>query len=69
MSTVPALAAGLVQVIEVGLTTTTAVAAAPPNVTAVTEKKLVPVSVTDVPPAVGPLVGETDVTAGAGKNS
>ena len=37
-----------------------------PNVTAVTPVKFVPVSVTVVPPAVGPAVGEIEVTVGAG---
>ena len=40
-------------------------AAVPPNGTAVTPVKLVPVIVTDVPPAAGPAVGEIEVTVGA----
>jgi hypothetical protein len=40
-------------------------AAVAPKVTAVTPVKLVPVMVTDVPPAVGPAVGEIEVTVGA----
>ena len=40
-------------------------AVAAPNVTAVTPVKLVPVIVTDVPPAAGPAVGEIEVTVGA----
>ena len=36
-----------------------------PNVTAVAPSKPVPVIVTEVPPAVEPLAGETAVTAGA----
>jgi len=42
------------------------VAAVAPNVTAVAPVKFVPVIVTIVPPAVGPDVGESDVTVGAG---
>jgi hypothetical protein len=40
------------------------VAAVAPNFTAVAPVKFVPVMVTTVPPAVGPLVGLTDVTVG-----
>ncbi len=40
-------------------------AAVPPNLTAVTPVNPVPVIVTLVPPAVGPLAGEIEVTAGA----
>ena len=39
--------------------------AVPPNVTAVAPVKLVPVMVTDVPPAAGPEFGLTLVTVGA----
>ena len=42
------------------------VASAVPNLTAVVPVKLVPIIVTLVPPAVGPLGGEIDVTVGAG---
>ena len=63
---VPAVPAGVVAVIEVLLTTTTLVAAVLPNVTVAPEEKFVPVMVTAVPPAVGPLFGDTDVTVGAG---
>ena len=41
------------------------VPAVAPNVTAVAPVNAVPVIVTVVPPAVGPLVGETLVIAGA----
>ena len=41
------------------------VAAVAPNSTAVAPVKLVPVMVTDVPPAGGPLVGLMPVTVGA----
>jgi hypothetical protein len=64
-STVP-LPAGEVAVIWLALTTTTLVAATPPKVTEVAPVKFEPFTVTDVPPAVGPLVGEIEVTAGAG---
>lgn len=46
------------------LTTTTFVAAVPPNVTVAPVVKFVPVMVTAVPPAVVPLLGETLVTVG-----
>ena len=49
-STVP-VPAGLVAVIWVALTTVYVVAGATPNVTEVTAMKLVPVTVTDIPPA------------------
>ena len=57
--------AGLVAVIVVSLTTVTPVAAVVPKSTAVAPVKLVPVIVTDVPPAAGPLVGLRPVTVGA----
>ena len=64
--TAPALPAGVVAVICVPLTTTTLVAAAPPNVTVAPAAKFVPVIVTAVPPTVVPLLGETLLTvAGA----
>ena len=47
-------------------TTTTFVAAAPPNVTVAPAAKFVPVIVTAVPPAVDPLFGLTLVTIGGG---
>ena len=62
--TAPALPAGVVAVICVPLTTTTLLAAAPPNVTVVPAAKFVPVIVTAVPPAAGPLFGDTLLTAG-----
>jgi hypothetical protein len=64
--TVPAACAGVVAVIDVLLTTTTFVAAVPPNVTVAPVAKFVPVIVTAVPPAVGPLFGDTLLTVGAG---
>ena len=62
--TAPALPAGTVAVIVVLFTTTTFVAAAAPNVTVAPAKKFVPVIVTAVPPAVGPLFGLTLLTVG-----
>jgi hypothetical protein len=62
--TTPALAAGVVAVMEVALTTTTLVAAVDPNFTVAPEAKFVPVMVTAVPPATGPLAGDTLVTVG-----
>jgi hypothetical protein len=49
----------------VAFTTAMPVAATPPIVTAVAPVKFVPLMLTGVPPAVGPLVGEMPVTAGA----
>ena len=51
---------------EVALLTVKVVAAVAPNFTAVAPVKLVPVTVTEVPPVVGPEVGLTAVTVGAG---
>ena len=63
-STVP-VPAGLSAVIVVALTTVTPVAAVVPKSTAVAPVKPVPVIVTNVPPADGPLVGLMPVTVGA----
>ena len=57
--------AGVVAVIEVLLTTTTLVTAAVPNFTVAPAAKFVPVIVTAVPPAAGPLFGDTLLTVGA----
>src|SRR5215472_8121445 len=57
--------AGDVAVIEVAELTTTPVAAAAPNLTAVAPVKLIPESVTLVPPAAGPDFGDAEVTQGA----
>src|SRR5690242_11289765 len=71
-STMPAEPAGAVAVICVGEFTVKVVAFVAPNFTAVDVHagevpwKLVPVITTDVPPAVGPAVGLTLVTIGAG---
>ena len=62
--TAPVLPAGVLAVIVVLFTTTTFVAAVPPNVTVPPVAKFVPVMVTPVPPDVGPLLGETLVTVG-----
>jgi len=61
----PATPAGEVAVMEVAEFTTTFVAELAPNFTPVAPVKFVPVMVTDVPPASGPLVGLSDVTVGA----
>ena len=50
---------------DVALLIVTPVAAAPPKSTAVAFKKLVPVKVTDVPAASGPLLRLSAVTVGA----
>ena len=63
-STVP-VPAGEVAVIDVAEFTVKPVALVAPNLTAVAPVKLVPVIVTLVPPAVGPAVGEIEVTVGA----
>jgi hypothetical protein len=62
--TAPTLPAGLVAVIVVLFTTTTFVAAVLPNVTVAPGAKFVPVTVTAVPPATGPLFGTTLLTVG-----
>ena len=62
--TAPALSAGVVAVICVPLITTTLVAAVFPNFTVAPAAKFVPVMVTAVPPASGPLPGATLLTVG-----
>ncbi len=64
-STVPA-PAGEVAVIWVSELTVNEVAAVAPNATAVAPVNPVPVIVTEVPPACGPLLGLTLVTVGGG---
>jgi hypothetical protein len=64
-STVPAEPAGFVAVIWVALLTVNELALFAPNLTAVVPVRFVPVTVTEVPPASGPLVGLTDVIVGA----
>ena len=51
---------------EVASTKVTPVAAVPPKVTVAPDWKSVPVMVTAVPPASGPPMGSTLVTAGGG---
>ena len=65
-STVP-VPDGEVAVTDVALLTMTPVAAVAPKSTAVAPLRLVPVTVTEVPPAWGPLFGLTAVTVGAGR--
>ena len=62
--TTPALPAGVVAVIVVLFTTTTFVADALPNFTVAPLAKFVPVIVTAVPPATGPLFGDTLLIVG-----
>jgi len=64
-STTPAVFAGVTQVTDVALTATTEVADVPPNVTVVVPVRFVPVIVTAVLPATGPLTGLRDVIVGA----
>jgi hypothetical protein len=64
-STVP-VPGGDVAVIEVLELTVKLVASVEPNLTVLAPLKLVPVIVTMVPPASGPLLGLTPVTVGAG---
>jgi hypothetical protein len=68
ISTAPAEPAGAVAVIEVSLSTVKLVAAVDPNATALALVKCAPVIVTDVPPEIGPLLGETLDTVGASTN-
>ena len=63
----PAVPAGVVAVIVVALTTVTAVAEAVPTLTEVAPVRFVPVMVIEVPPAVPPWFGLTDVIVGGGK--
>src|SRR5579862_3630588 len=63
-SACPVVPTGVLNVSCVLLLMVTFVAATPPMVTVDVGEKLVPVTVTSVPPAVGPLSGETLVTVG-----
>lgn len=65
-STVPALPAGLVAVIEESLSMVNDAALVEPKVTLVTFVKLAPVIVTAVPPLLVPEFGEIEVTTGIG---
>jgi hypothetical protein len=64
--TVPAACAGVTATICVLDTTVKLRAAVPPNVTFDAPPNAVPEIVTDVPPAVFPVVGESPVIAGFG---
>ena len=64
-SRAPAVPAGVVTTTDVEVLVPS-VAAAPPMVTDVTPDRLVPVIVTDVPPAVGPAFGVIVLIVGAG---
>jgi hypothetical protein len=64
--TVPDACAGVFAVIELLLTTLTFVAATPPTNTVAPALKPVPEILIDVPPLVGPLLGFTELTVGAG---
>jgi len=63
ISTIPAEPADEVAVIWVAVLSVM-LAFTEPNFTAVASFRLVPVMVTEVPPAIGPLVGEIPETAG-----
>ena len=65
MSTVPAGLAGEVAVICVSESTVNEAAGVAPKVTAVAPVKSAPVMTTEVPPAVGPELGTTELTAGS----
>src|SRR5712691_3478267 len=68
-STVPAACAGLTAVIVASSTTLKLAADAAPKLTPVTPVlNPVPLIVTDVPPATGPLFGVTPVTATCGRS-
>jgi hypothetical protein len=62
----PAVPAGVVHVIVVGLTTVTPTAFSVPTFTDVAPVKFVPVTVIDVPPVASPPDGDTPATVGAG---
>jgi hypothetical protein len=66
ISTIPAVPAGDFMVREVAEATTRLVPAVDPNFTAVAPINPVPVTMTEVPPAIGPLTGEMPVTVGTG---
>ena len=64
--TAPAACAGVVAVSVVLLLTLTLVAAVPPKLTVAPLTKFEPLMVTEVPPAVDPLLGVTELPVGAG---
>lgn len=66
MFAAPTEPAGVVHVRDVAETTVTEAHADPPIATVAPAANPVPLTVIDVPPPVGPEVGDTDVTAGAG---
>ena len=66
MSTGLAVCAAVLAVMVVAVSTVTFVAGTPPSDTAAPVWKLAPVIVTVVPPVIGPLAGEIDVSEGAG---
>ncbi len=68
-STAPAAWAGVMTSMVVAFCQVTPAAAVPPKVTVAPLTKSVPVIVTAVPPAVGPLVGATEVTVGGGSRA
>ena len=55
----------MIAIIEVTFSTEKLVAAVPPKVTAVAPVKFVPVMLTLVPPASGPVCGKTLTTVGS----
>ena len=63
--TAPAVCEAVLPVIAVALTVAT-VSGEPPNETVAPAWKPVPFTVSEVPPAVDPLLGETELTVGAG---
>lgn len=63
--TAPAAPAGVTAFIVVPLLTVKLVAAVFPNLTAVAPVRFVPVIVTEVPPPVEPVIGETEPIVGA----
>src|SRR5258706_1255790 len=64
-ATAPRACGGVVALIEVAFANVTLVAEIPPMVTVAPAANPVPVIVTGVPPAVGPVAGEIPVTVGA----
>ena len=64
--TCPAECAGVWQVIEVELATFTEVAADPPKLTVAPDRKPVPIKVNDVPPTIGPTIGNSEIRSGGG---
>ena len=65
-STLPAVCAGAVAVIELLLATTTLVAAAPPSCTVAPAENPLPVMIIEVPPLADPEPGVTAVNTGGG---